>query len=496
MLKVLLTIGFLQLLTMLVQLVRTKALALMLGPEMVGAMSVIDKLLQVIAQSLSLSLPFAAVRFLPPQWVRDPRAFAALARRMRTILTVLIVAATVIGTAITFAAPAVWGEKLLPYRDALSVAFLTLPVLALVPFLQNAIAGRMQQYQSMVFALLHAVVFTVTGVVGVWWKGLTGFYLMYAALGLALVWWGARRVEAVPDGVGESPPPDTEPMRLGLPVQIWKFAAAMVSLTFLAPYASLAVQYKVLTYFGAGTAGWMQAAVGVSLAVRGVLGSAHAVFLTPQVNKEGTPVDRWYRATEFQKTLCFLVAVTVPPLLLLPQIVVRLLYSSAFLPGAAFVVLFVLVEVLTMLSGTYQALIIAHNHLAYHVAQSVAAQLLLVGVATALIPAHGIIGAGIGALCAPALLYAGTLIFLWRKHGLRVPGRQFALTGFVLAVLAAAGTAGTLFPALTWGTIALKLMMYGTALGALALFLTGEDRRNLARMADGVRQWLRPASGH
>ena len=49
MLRALLTIGALQVITMLVLLVRTKTLALTLGPELVGVMAVIEKLLAVIA---------------------------------------------------------------------------------------------------------------------------------------------------------------------------------------------------------------------------------------------------------------------------------------------------------------------------------------------------------------------------------------------------------------------------------------------------------------
>ena len=65
-------------------------------------------------------------------------------------------------------------------------------------------------------------------------------------------------------------------------------------------------------------------------------------------------------------------AAAVPPLLLLPRIAVRALYSSACLPGATFVAVYVLVEVATMFSGTIQGMILALGHVAYHVAQAIA----------------------------------------------------------------------------------------------------------------------------
>jgi len=200
MLKVLLTIGFLQLLTMLAMLVRTKALALLLGPEQVGIMAVIDKLLAVICQTISLSLPFAAVRFLPELWGRDREGFAVLFRRMRNLLLLLALLAAGAGVVVTAGFPGVLGEQLLPYRRVVLVAFLGVPVLTLAPFLTNAIAGRLEQNRSMVFALGHAVVLTVTGVVGVLWSGLLGAYLLYALAGFALVAVVSRHVVGVPPG--------------------------------------------------------------------------------------------------------------------------------------------------------------------------------------------------------------------------------------------------------------------------------------------------------
>jgi O-antigen/teichoic acid export membrane protein len=75
MIKVLFTIGAIQVLQMTVLLARTKGLALLLGPEQVGLLAVIDKLVAVFVQTASLSLPFAALRFLPSLWISNPPEF-------------------------------------------------------------------------------------------------------------------------------------------------------------------------------------------------------------------------------------------------------------------------------------------------------------------------------------------------------------------------------------------------------------------------------------
>jgi O-antigen/teichoic acid export membrane protein len=484
MLRILLTIGFLQFLTMLVLVVRTKALALLLGPEMVGVMAVIDKLLAVFTQTASLSLPFAAIRFLPAAWHGAPGEYASLFRRMRNVLLAGVVAAATIAAAVTLLRPQTWGARLVPYRSIVLVAVLALPVLAFVPFLQNAIAGRLQQNRSMLFALAHASLYTVAAIVGVWWAGLRGLYVLYALAGVALV----GTVTAI---LARRPPgaivPAPRPFSLALPRPMWRFAAALLVLAFMAPYAALYTHYQVLSRFGAGMAGWMQAAMGISLSVRTLLGSAHQVFLTPNVNRGGAPAERMAWANEFQKVTCLLFIVALPPLLFFPGLFVRALYARSFAPGAAYVALFVAVEVVTLLAGTYQALVIAFDRLGFHVAQNLLAQLLLIGVASLLIPRYGVAGAALAALAAQAFLYAATTTFLRHAFGLRLTRRNAGLGLLVLVTLVVAGAAGRLLAEWTWSALATKAILYAAFVAAAAMLLTPADWANLRRFVRTLR---------
>src|SRR5690349_20055951 len=86
MFRAFLTIGVMQLFTMLLQVVRTKTLAVLLGSEWIGVMGAVDRLLAVIAQTVSLSFPFAAVRFLPKLWTTNPVEFRRVFTSMRNIL--------------------------------------------------------------------------------------------------------------------------------------------------------------------------------------------------------------------------------------------------------------------------------------------------------------------------------------------------------------------------------------------------------------------------
>jgi PST family polysaccharide transporter len=486
MFRILATIGFLQFLTMLVLLVRTKGLAILLGPELVGVMSVIDRLLAVFAQTASLSMPFAALRFLPAPWQSDPAEFGTLFQSMLNLLAALIAAATMLGLALTLLWPQALGAELLPFRPVLIVAFSTLPAVALVPFVQNAIAGRLEPNRSMIFALAHSAVLALTALVGVSWRGLIGFYALYAIAGLALAAGGIQWVRAT-GASGARGAAGAARFAIQLPRRIWNFALALAGLTFIAPYAALFVYYEVMSTFGAETAGWMQAAVGISLSVRALLGSAHALFLTPNVNRRDDFEERMRWAVSFQRSFCFLVAIALPPLLLFPRVAVSLLYSDAFVPGARFVVFFVTMEVVTLLAGTYGALVVAFDHITFHVFENVAAQLILIGLAAWLIPELGIAGAAMAGIAAQLFLYCATALFLRLKHRLEIPLRSTALTVFAVVSLGMTGALGTLHPAHDLRTVSIKALAYAALLCILSLFLT---RGEWGGIAASARAWL------
>jgi PST family polysaccharide transporter len=483
MIRVLFTIGAIQLLQMVVLLARTKGLALLLGPEQVGVLAVIDKLIAVFVQAASLSLPFAAIRFLPSLWVSDRHEFSRRLRGMSAVLLALSCAATALGLIATLVEPRAWGDQLARYWPIVAVAFLTIPAQAFVPFVQNATAAAFAPNRSMLFALAHAVVFAMAGLLGAWTFGLRGIYTLYVVPATLLCGFAVARLN-MPGGAAPQPPVSIL-TAARLPREIWRFGLALFALTFLAPYAALFVHYQVLRDLGPEAAGWMQAAIGISLAVRTVLGSAHPVFLTPNVNRGGTPDQRMQWASDFQKTLCLLCGAVVPPLLLFPDLAVRLLYSSRFLPGARFVVLFVLVEIVTLLAGTYQSLVLALDRLGYHVTQNMIAQGLMIVVGALTIRRFGIAGAALAALSAQLFLYVSTTIFLRRTFGLRLSRRAGFLALYLVTILVVSGLLGRGGTDLNWHTLFLRAGVYVALSIGLALFLT---RADLARLGELLRR--------
>ncbi|MEO8483476.1 MAG: hypothetical protein ABI634_14785 [Acidobacteriota bacterium] len=485
MVRAVLTIGVLQFLSMCLLFGRTKIVALALGPETVGAMSVVDKLTALVSQTLSLSLPFAALRFLPAALRESPAARNVLYRQMLSVSLALIVPATAVCVGISVFKPAFWGADLLPYRLSVIVAFCSLPVVGLVPLLTNAYAGGLDHDRSMWFTIAQSTTLFLAAVAAAAGLGLIGYYGTYAAIGGVLVLVAARHLAW--SEPGQAHPPLSLRDRFRLPPAIWRFAAALLALTFAAPYGSLYVQYTSLHLYGAAASGILQAAVGISLTVRTLLGTAHALFLTPQVNRQGDPAARMAWANEFQRVTALLFVLTLPPLLLFADVAVRILYSGKFVGASAFVALFVAAEVVTLLSGTYQALIIASDRMLFHVLQNLAAQALLIGIVTVALPRVGLVGAGLAALAAPLFLYATTLIFLRRAYNVRVSREAAWMALLASTILAVCGAIGARYTGLAPALLGGKLLACVATWTVAFLLMPVDDR---ARLVDGLtRVW-------
>src|SRR5262249_55811416 len=124
--------------------------------------------------------------------------FSALARSMRNLLILLALVGTLFGLVVTGFWPEVWGSQLLPYRTIIFFGFLSLPVVMFVPFVQNAIAGRLAHNPSALFTLGHAATSALAGIAGVAVGGLSALYGLYAVSGVLLVAVGLRLVERTP----------------------------------------------------------------------------------------------------------------------------------------------------------------------------------------------------------------------------------------------------------------------------------------------------------
>jgi O-antigen/teichoic acid export membrane protein len=187
-------------------------------------------------------------------------------------------------------------------------------------------------------------------------------------------------------------------------------------------------------------------------------------------------------ANDFQRATVLLFIIALPPLLLFPDVALRVMYSGKFVGAAAFVALFIATEVFTLLSGTYQALIIAGDRMLFHVIQNLTAQALLIGVAAFAIPRLGLAGAGVAALTAPLFLYATTLLFLRRRYDIHVSGEARLMALVTAGIVVIGGSIGSGYPGLSAGLLVMKAAACGLIWLGAYLIIPAPDR---SRLRDG-----------
>ncbi len=455
-LEAIVTLGGIQALTMLAGLARTKVLALLLGPSGIGIVSVIDQLVGLITQIGSLSLPFAALKFLSRDGVEERQAFARSYRALFLALFASTATATVI-----------------PYRMPLIAALLGIPALAAVPMLRNVLASVVRYRESAIFAFLNAVALVATTYAGVRMGGLTGMYLgnlLVGVLSTVMIVVYMWRAMSLPLTLrGESP------LKVLREHQgLIAFSASMYVLAFTTPTAYLVSRLVVLSHQGMEAVGLMAAAYGVGLAFRVVISQANSQFLTPLVNRRVGVAARAESVREYLRVMMVVLVVGGLAIVLFPRAWVILLYSPRFADAASYLVVFVLSEIALLVAGVYTALLIGYDDLLGFVTLAVVSNLITIALTLLLVPRLGPLGVAVAFLVGNG---AQLLLAMWRlasRHAAQAAGSALKFVVAALTVLGVAGwwVAGAQAPAVAW-----RIVAYLAGAGAFVGLLTAEERR-------------------
>jgi O-antigen/teichoic acid export membrane protein len=144
--------------------------------------------------------------------------------------------------------------------------------------------------------------------------------------------------------------------------------------------------------------------------------------------------------------------------------------------------LFVLGDVIFLLVGSYQALVIATDQLRFHVIQNVTVQLLMILIAWLTIPHLGMTGAAMAWIVAQVLMFASTSAFLALRNGVRPGARTTAVTAYLLAALVVVGVLGASGLEFSVAGLARAATIEIGVIAGLALFLTREDWRRVRQL--------------
>lgn len=485
MLRILVGIGALQILAVLVNFARTKVTALLVGPEGVGIISVIDQTVQFVAHTCALSLPFATVKFLSKAHSEGADAF----REGYGVFFTLLLSSSVVGaTAVAgmaFFRIDLFPTELIPYKTVLIVSCLGIPGTVLAGFFPNVLAAAQQSTGSARLTVIVGMAVALASTVGLAVGGVIGLYVgsvVAVTLAALAVIGHLRKVLGL--SIGRSSSTLFERFRrLG---NVMSFSALFYAGALTSTGSFLVARYVVLKDFGEAEAGFLQAGMAVALLMNVVLNPLNGLLLTPQVNRTSPKGDKFQTAVEFQKQLVMILTILALPMVLFPHLILLVAFSSQFLIVAEYVFLFVLWQAFANVAGVYQALLIGLDDMVAYTILTCLGNILAACAVVALVPYYGVVGAAMGFAGASALVSIGTFVRLRLSHGFTLPGHLVSLMAYSLLAMLAAGSLFRHAGEWDYTTVLSKIGVAVLAAMGLLLFLTRKEKLALSSFPQKV----------
>jgi O-antigen/teichoic acid export membrane protein len=426
-----------------------------------------------VAHLGSLSIPFAALRFLSRKRAEGLGAVARLYFVLLKALLVATLAATAIALALALWKTDVLGAQLAPYRIALTVALVSAPLLAIVSMLQGVLAALDSYRRAAFLSLSGAVMLIGAAYVGARLRGLPGLYAGSLVVNVVLIAAAMLAVQHVlrpARADARAPVLATFLQEPGL----WKFCTVFHVFTIASPLAYVVVRLTLLSHHGAVVAGLFAAAAGLAAVVRIALEQANRLYLTPILNKPTAKADRGAAAAEYTRVLVIAFVIGALVVVLFPRQWLVALYSARFVAAAPYLGLFMMSELLVAVAGVYIQLLLGFDDLRAQIAASVSGHVCTIAVSLALVPKLGPAGVAIAFLCGSSVMLVLSMRHLVRQHGLRVPIRPLGLLSAGLGTIGAAGwwAAGSWAP-----SVALRVLALGALTFGFVTLLTSEERR-------------------
>ncbi len=470
MLRKIASLGVIQLGGIITNLVRAKVFAVLLGPSGLGVVATIDQLVLSVVQIFNLSLPFTALKLLSRSHSLGGEQFRRSYAAFSKAMALLAIIAMIVTIAVIPPRLAQIDAQIALYREAVTIALLGIPATMMIILFTNVLAARQESAASVMLTAISGVVVLIAGTVGCLVGGITGIYIWVVSastvlmIAVAIFLWKRRNLPAWADSKGA-----------------WRELTAnseIVELTFfvLIAVASNAVllffaRYVTLIHINTESAGFLHACLAVALSIGAVLGPANALYFSPYVNRAIPAAEKFDAADRFLPRLVLLYCLGGIAVLLFPQLVLTVLFSSAFAPAAEILAWFVAWQCLYQIANVYQHLLVGLDDVRGYGYITVTGNLVAVILCLLLVNRLGLLGIALGFVVGALITLALTSVRLRSKHGLAIPKSVSTLVIFVMLGFCAVALAGQLTAEMTWIGLAARSVTAMAFLGALWLAL-------------------------
>lgn len=357
MFRVIFSIGFLQTVTIIINAVRTKIFAVLLGPSGFGVVATIDQLVLSVCQICNLSLPDTAVKFLSRSHSVSEEQFQKSYAQFIKAIIFLGVLATVVLLVYLPQNLVRFDPQLGKYRTPVSIALLGIPGTMLFVFLVHVLAARQKSIQSVLLTTISAGVFSLFGIIGCFLGGISGIYLAVVPASIALVTVIIIRARTHL-GLRLHVPAKKDEKRVRINREIIETAFAnYVAACSYAGFLFLA-RYLSITNLSEHAAGLLQAGLAIALSIGAVLGPTSVLYLAPYLNRVMPVETKVQSVDKFMPQLVLLYCLGALPVLLFPELSLRLLFSSKFVGAVGILRALLVWQCLFQVASIYQQLLI------------------------------------------------------------------------------------------------------------------------------------------
>jgi len=479
MLRTIFSIGFAQGIGLLVNTARAKIFAVLLGPAGFGVVATIDQLILSVSQFSNLSLPFTAMKFLSRQHSLGEEQFRRSYATFLQVITSLSLLATCVAVILIPGNLAKFDPQLAKYRQPVFVALLAVPATMLLFFLANVMAARQKAVQSVLLTVLSSLVLMLFGAIGCWLGGIVGIYLIsvpaFTVLILGIVIFARLKLNW---------PLFDQPLALGSKLKgnraiIETAASAYIAVCSYSAMLLLA-RYESISYLSEEAAGLLQAGLATSLALGAVLTPTNTLYFAPHVNRAIPATEKIEAVGNFLPRLIFVFCLGALPVLLFPELVLRVLFSNRFAPAVAILYWLILWQYLYQICQTYQQLLIGLDDMRACGIINAAGNLAAMALCIWWIHSFGLRGVAGAFLVGALIIGLVSVLRLRSKHGLSILKSIPPIAGLVLLGFLVVGALGRLTAEMTVFGIATRLATAIVFLASLWFALPRSLRNDLS----------------
>jgi O-antigen/teichoic acid export membrane protein len=470
-----LAVGAIQALILLVALARAKFLSFAIGTEGYGIAATIDQLVIAMVSIGSAGLPFVAIKMLSQSHSESEERFEQRYAGFFAALLTLGLLTSFIGVALVMLAPQIFGAELARYRLLIAIAIAAIPALMLNILLANALAAAQRPRQAAVFTLAVQATLLAATVIGALAGGLSGIYIATVIAGtIATIVAAAVFQSRLGWPVISSFARLSQEMRRERKIvgyAFWTYAA-----TAIYALALSALRTSTFSNLGAAAAGFLAGALSLALAVGAVVNPISNLLLTPFVNRTIPVHEKISASNDFLMRMLTVVLIISLPIVLFPQLSVRLLFAPAFIPAASIVLALVTWQCVSQFGNVYTQILIGLDDLAFACIATIAGNGAILLLAPSVTERMGIAGAA-------TLLIGGSLVCgsisairLSSKFHVGVSRGAFFRLLFVLAVIAGSRVLGKLLTETTPSGFAARVVYAGLSVSILLAMLSRAER--------------------